>query len=106
MTFPEDSSDPSTAKGKSVEESSRPSKSIPSLQLKKLLVPTDFSANSKKALVYAVRLAQRNDSRLWYFPHYNLVRWLSQAQPSVTAPNGFQVPCLPELVRYFHQMVV
>ena len=67
MTFPEDSSDPSTAKGKSVEESSRPSKSIPSLQLKKLLVPTDFSANSKKALVYAVRLAQRNDSSVILF---------------------------------------
>jgi hypothetical protein len=37
-------------------------------------------------------------------PQSGLAR-LSQAQPSVAAPNGFKVPCPPELVRYFHQMV-
>ena len=39
------------------------------------------------------------------FPHHNLAWRLSQAQPSVTAPNGFNVPCLPELVCYLHKMV-
>ena len=40
---------------------------VPSLHLRKLLVPTDFSENSKKALIYAVRLAQRNNSSLILF---------------------------------------
>jgi len=39
------------------------------------------------------------------FPHYDLAWRLSQAQPSIPAPNGFKVSCLPELVRHFHQVV-
>jgi len=39
------------------------------------------------------------------FPHHNPAWRLSQAQPSVAATNGFKVPCVPELIRYFHQMV-
>jgi universal stress protein A len=48
-------------------ESGHPANTIPSLELKKVLVPTDFSANSEKALMYAVRLAQRNNSSLILF---------------------------------------
>ena len=58
---------PSAAGVKIVGESDQPSKSIPSLHLKKLLVPIDFSENSKKTLIYAVRLAQRNNSSLILF---------------------------------------
>jgi hypothetical protein len=38
-------------------------------------------------------------------PHYDLAWRLSQAQPSISAPNGFKVSCLSELVRHFHQVV-
>ena len=67
MNYPEDPTAPSAAGVKIVGESDQPSKSIPSLHLKKLLVPIDFSENSKKALIYAVRLAQRNNSSLILF---------------------------------------
>jgi universal stress protein A len=67
MNFPEDLSTPLAAGVKLNAESEQQSKTIPSLDLKKLLVPTDFSENSKKALIYAVRLAQRNDSSLILF---------------------------------------
>ena len=67
MNYPEDLSGPFAAGVKLVAESEQPSITIPSLDLKKLLVPTDFSENSKKALIYAVRLAQRNDSSLILF---------------------------------------
>jgi len=67
MNFPEDSSAPSAAGGNLIEESDQTSKIFPPLHLRKLLVPTDFSANSKKALIYAVRLAQRNNSSLILF---------------------------------------
>jgi len=67
MNFPEDPSAPAAAGGNLIGESDQPSKTFPSLHLRKLLVPSDFSANSKKALVYAVRLAQRNSSSLILF---------------------------------------
>jgi universal stress protein A len=67
MNFLEDPSAPSAAGVKLVGESDQPSKTIPPLQLKKLLVPTDFSKNSEKALRYAVRLAQRNNSSVILF---------------------------------------
>ncbi len=51
MNFPEDPSAPSAARVKLAGESDQPSKTIAALQLKKLLVPTDFSENSNKALV-------------------------------------------------------
>ena len=67
MNCPEDPSAPAAAGGNPIGESDQPSKTFLSLQLKKLLVPTDFSENSKKALVYAVRLAHRNNSSLILF---------------------------------------
>ena len=67
MNYPEDPLASFAAGIKVVAESDQPSKSIPSLHLKKLLVPTDFSENSKRALIYAVRLAQRNNSGLILF---------------------------------------
>jgi universal stress protein A len=67
MNFPEDPSAPSAAGVNLIGESDQPSKTFPPLHLRKLLVPTDFSANSKKALIYAVRLAQRNNSSLILF---------------------------------------
>ena len=45
-------------------ESDPPTPSLPSLHLKTLLVPVDFSENSRKAVIYAVRIAQRNNSSL------------------------------------------
>ena len=67
MNYPEDPLASFAAGIKVVAESDQPSKSIPSLHLKKLLVPTDFSENSERALIYAVRLAQRNNSGLILF---------------------------------------
>ena len=67
MKFPEDPSAPVAAGGNLIGESDQPSKAFHSLQLKKILVPTDCSENSKKALVYAVRLAQRNNSSVILF---------------------------------------
>jgi universal stress protein A len=67
MNFTEDPPAPSAAGGNLIEESDQPSKIFPPLHLGKLLVSTDFSANSKKALIYAVRLAQRNNSSLILF---------------------------------------
>jgi universal stress protein A len=67
MNLPEDPSAPSASGGNLIGESDQPSKIFPPLHLRKLLVPTDFSANSKKALIYAVRLAQRNNSSLILF---------------------------------------
>jgi nucleotide-binding universal stress UspA family protein len=67
MNLPEDLSAPSASGGNLIGESDQPSKIFPPLHLRKLLVPTDFSANSKKALIYAVRLAQRNNSSLILF---------------------------------------
>ena len=40
-----------------------------------------------------------------HFSNHDLVWCLSQAQPSVTAPNGFKISCLSKLVRYFHQVI-
>jgi universal stress protein A len=67
VNFPEDPSAPSVAGGNLIGESDQTSKIFPFLHLRKLLVPTDFSANSKKALIYAVRLARRNNSSLILF---------------------------------------
>lgn len=67
MNFPEDPSAPAAAGGNLIGESDQASKTFPYLRLKKLLVPTDFSESSKKALVYAVRIAQRNNSSLILF---------------------------------------
>jgi nucleotide-binding universal stress UspA family protein len=81
MHYPEDPFDPlatSAAGIKVVAESDQPSKSIPSLHLKKLLVPTDFSENSKRALIYAVRLAQRNNSSLILFHVSELPEFVRQ----------------------------
>ena len=58
MNLPQDRSAPPSATGiKLAGELDQLSKAIPPLNLKTVLVPTDFSENSKKALIYAVRLA-------------------------------------------------
>lgn len=53
---------------------------IPSLNLKQILVPTDFSENSKKALLYAVRMAQRNDSSLLLFHAFQAPEFVPEVQ--------------------------
>lgn len=78
MNFPQASSATAAARGNLIGEADQPSKSFPPLHLRKLLVPTDFSANSKKALIYAVRLAQRNNSSLVLFHVFELPEFVRQ----------------------------
>jgi nucleotide-binding universal stress UspA family protein len=59
-------------------ESDQLAKIIPPLNLKTILVPTDFSENAKKALIYAVRIAQRNDSNLILFHVFELSEFVRQ----------------------------
>ena len=96
MNFPKDPSVPSAAaEVKLAGRSDQPSQTIPSLNLKKLLVPTDFSENSKKALVYAVRLAQRNNSSLILFHVFELpefVRELPQPKLPKRSPTAWLPP--------------
>jgi universal stress protein A len=87
MNVPEDPSAPSAAGVKLVGELDQPSKTIPALQLKKLLVPTDFSENSKKALVYAVRLAQRNNSSLILFHVFEMPEFVRQLPQDYSESN-------------------
>jgi universal stress protein A len=87
MNFPEDPSAPSAAGIKLVGESDQPSKTIPALKLKKLLVPTDFSENSEKALMYAVRLAQRNNSSLILFHVFELPEFVRQLPQDYSESN-------------------
>ena len=47
----------------------------------KILVPTDFSKNAEKALIYAVRLARRNNSRLILFHVFELPEFVRQLPP-------------------------
>jgi universal stress protein A len=61
-------------------ESDQLAKAIPPLNLKTILVPTDFSENSKKALIYAVRLAQRNDSNVILFHAFELPELVRQSR--------------------------
>jgi universal stress protein A len=53
---------------------------IPSLNLEQILVPTDFSENSKKALLYAVRIAQRNNSSLLLFHAFQAPEFVPEVQ--------------------------
>jgi universal stress protein A len=81
MNFPEDLPASSAAGGNLIEELDQRPKAFPSLQFKKILVPTNFSENSEKALIYAIRLAQRNNSSLilfHVFERYEFVRQLPQ----------------------------
>jgi len=59
---------PVSAAGPAISDTPRQSERLTSevspIQLKKILVPTDFSPNSKKALNYAVRLARTVQGRL------------------------------------------
>ena len=59
-------------------ESDQFPKTIPSLNLRTILVPTDFSENSRKALICAVRIAQRNDSNLILFHVFELAESVRQ----------------------------
>ena len=47
----------------------------------KILVPTDFSKNAEKALIYAVRLARRNNSSLILFHVFELPEFVRQLPP-------------------------
>ena len=40
-------------------------KAVPPIEIKRIMVPTDFSNCSKKALHYALHLARQFDARLW-----------------------------------------
>ena len=82
--LPEDQAAPSATGIKLAGELDQLSKTIPPLNLKTVLVPTDFSENSKKALIYAVRLAQRNDSSLILFHAFELPEFVRQRPPSQT----------------------
>ena len=87
MNFPEDRSAPSAAEIKLREESDQLPKTIPPLNLKTILVPTDFSENSKKALIYAVRLAQRNDSSLILFHAFVLPEFVHHLPKDFSSAN-------------------
>jgi len=88
MNLPEDRSAPPADTGiKLAGELDQLSKTIPPLNLKTVLVPTDFSENSKKALIYAVRLAQRNDSSLILFHAFELPEFVRQRPPDFS--GGF-----------------
>jgi len=88
MNLPQDRSAPPSATGiKLAGELDQLSKAIPPLNLKTVLVPTDFSENSKKALIYAVRLAQRNDSSLILFHAFELPEFVRQRPPDFS--GGF-----------------
>jgi len=88
MNLPEDRSAPPADTGiKLAGELDQLSKTIPPLNLKTVLVPTDFSENSKKALIYAVRLAQRNDSSLILFHAFELSEFVRQRPPDFS--GGF-----------------
>jgi universal stress protein A len=87
MNLPEDRSAPSATGIKPAGELDQLSKTIPPLNLKTVLVPTDFSENSKKALIYAVRLAQRNDSSLILFHAFELPEFVRQRPPDFS--GGF-----------------
>ena len=95
MNFPEDPPAPFAAEVKLVAESERLSKTIPPLHLQKLLVPTDFSENSKKALLYAVRLAQRNDASVILFHVFESPEFDRQLQ------HGFSYDSNPEMGMQF-----
>ena len=96
MNYPEDPLASFAAGIKVVAESDQPSKSIPSLHLKKLLVPTDFSENSKRALIYAVRLAQRNNSGLILFHVFESPEFVRQL------PEDFSHDSNEELRKLYH----
>jgi len=81
MNFPEVPSLMSAAEIKLSTELGQPSETIPSLDLKKILVPTDFSQNAEKALIYAVRLARRNNSSLILFHVFELPEFVRQLSP-------------------------
>ena len=88
MNLPEDRSAPPADTGiKLAGELDQLSKTIPPLNLKTVLIPTDFSENSKKALIYAVRLAQRNDSSLILFHAFELPEFVRQRPPDFS--GGF-----------------
>ena len=95
MNFPDDPSAPSAAGVKLVGESDQPSRTIPSLNLKKLLVPTDFSEPSKKAFIYAVRLAQRNNSSVILFHVFESPEFVRQL------PEDFSYESNEELRKQF-----
>jgi nucleotide-binding universal stress UspA family protein len=69
--------------------------SIPPLNLQKILVPTDFSENSEKALMYAARLAQRNNSSLILFHAFELPELVR------TLPHDFSYESNQELKGLF-----
>ena len=62
-------------------ESGQSPETMPFLDLKKILVPTDFSKNAEKALIYAVRLALRNNSSLILFHVFELPEFVRQLPP-------------------------
>jgi universal stress protein A len=72
MNHPEDPTAPSSGEIRTAESPAHLPAFIPPLDLKKILVPTDFSENSNKALRYAARLAQLNNSRLILFHAFEL----------------------------------
>jgi universal stress protein A len=72
MNDPEEPITPSPMEINIAPEAGPSPKTIPPLDLKKILVPTDFSENSNKALRYAARLAQLNNSSLILFHAFEL----------------------------------
>ena len=79
--FSEDPSVPFAGAVKTFGELDQPAPSHPALHLKKLLVPIDFSESSQKALIYAVRLAQRNNSSLLLLHVFEPPQFVRQLPP-------------------------
>lgn len=99
MNFPDDPSAPSAAGVKLVGESDQPSRTIPSLNLKKLLVPTDFSEPSKKAFIYAVRLAQRNNSSVILFHVFESPEFVRQLPEHFSSESNEEIRKLFDAAR-------
>jgi universal stress protein A len=95
MNYPVDPSVSSAPGVKLFEKTDQLPRTIAPLDLKKLLVPTDFSENSKKALLYAVRLAQRNDSSLILFHVFESLEFQRQL------PEDFSYESNEELRKLF-----
>ena len=79
--FFKDPSVPFAAAVKTFGELDQPAPSHPALHLKTLLVPIDFSESSQKTLIYAVRLAQRNNSSLLLLHVFEPPQFVRQLPP-------------------------
>jgi nucleotide-binding universal stress UspA family protein len=78
MSFPEEPLTMSAAGVKRFTESAQPSETVPSVDIKKILIPTDFPQNAAKALRYAVQLGRRTNSSVILIHVFELPEFVRQ----------------------------